>query len=197
MTDWLSRHLVAGALFMGMLLVVLLPVLGTVLPLALLLVLVQLPVYLLHQVEEHTGDRFRKWVNEQVFGGVEALHRESILWINLPGVWGVNLVSLYAACFVEIGWGLSAIYLPLVNAVPHILGGLVGRQSNPGLWTSVVLFVPVGGYALRVVSVEPGVGMVHHAAGLSVAVGIHLAIVVYARAMAACAAMGARVSSRK
>jgi hypothetical protein len=109
----------------------------------------------------------------------------------------VNLVSLYAACFVGIGWGLSAIYLPLVNAMPHILGGVMGRQYNPGLWTSLMLFVPVGGYALRVVSAEPGVKTVHHAVGLAVAVGIHIAIVVYARAMAASAATGARrVSSR-
>ena len=136
---WLYDHWVAAALCMAVILVLLIPVLAQTWDLAMVLIFAQLPCYMLHQVEEHTGDRFRTWVNKQVFGGVEALNRESVLWINLPGVWGIDILSLYAATFAGVGWGLSAVYLPLVNAVLHILGGIAQRSYNPGLWTSLLL----------------------------------------------------------
>ena len=57
-----------------------------------------------HQVEEHTGDRFRNFVNQKIFGGMEALNHAAVLWINLPGVWGVGLLSVYAATYLGMGW---------------------------------------------------------------------------------------------
>jgi hypothetical protein len=95
---------------------------GPALGLARLLTYAMLPVYMFHQVEEHTGDRFRIFVNEKVFGGVEALSHDSVLWISLPGVWGVGLLSVYAATFVGPGWGLSMVCLVLVNSVAHLVG---------------------------------------------------------------------------
>ncbi len=35
---------------------------------------------MLHQLEEHWGDRFRSYVNNTVFGGVEALTVADVLW---------------------------------------------------------------------------------------------------------------------
>src|SRR5437899_3075970 len=96
---WLYDHWVAAALYMGILLLLLIPVVAQSWGLAMVLIFAQLPCYMLHQVEEHTGDRFRTWVNQRVFGGVEALNRESVLWINLPGVWGIDILSIYAATF--------------------------------------------------------------------------------------------------
>jgi hypothetical protein len=179
MTRWLLAHWVAAALCMGLFLIALMPVLAACWTAALLLVFAQLPIYMLHQVEEHTGDRFRLFVNSVMFGGREALTPESVLVINLPGVWGVNLLSLYAASFLGIGWGLAGIYLTLVNGVSHIGATLGLRRYNPGLWTSLALFLPVGGLALYVVNAQPGVTWLHHAAGAGVAIAIHVAIVVY------------------
>ncbi|MFN7923239.1 MAG: HXXEE domain-containing protein [Bryobacteraceae bacterium] len=183
MQNWLVAHWVACAQVGGILLLLLAPLLGLVWTTALLLVFLQLPVYMLHQVEEHTGDRFRRFINQEVFGGKEALNPASILWINIPGVWGINLVSLYAATLAGIGWGLIGIYMTLVNGLVHILGAL-RKGYNPGLWTAIALFVPIGGYAWHAVSVSPGVTSLHHGAGLASAIVLHAAIVGYAKTSA-------------
>jgi hypothetical protein len=185
MERWLNEHWVPIALCAAILLTLLIPILALRWDLAWLLIYAMLPVYMFHQVEEHTGDRFREFVNRKVFGGVQALTPLAVLWINLPGVWGVGLLSLYAASFVAPGWGLSIVYLTLVNAVVHIAAALGFREYNPGLWTAICLFVPVGALALVKVSALPGVGRIHHAVGLVIGLGIHAAIIVYTRHRAA------------
>ncbi|HEY3743433.1 MAG TPA: HXXEE domain-containing protein [Bryobacteraceae bacterium] len=178
---WLVRYWVQAALTMGVVFTLLTPLIYATWSLPLFAIFIQLPTYLLHQVEEHTDDRFRIFVNRKVFGAVEALTPASIVWINLPGVWGVNIACLYAAHFAGIGWGLTGIYLTLVNAVVHVLAGIAQRAYNPGLWTGVILFLPVGGWAWMVLNAEPGVTRIHHLVGLTLAVLIHVAIVAYAK----------------
>jgi hypothetical protein len=180
----LYRNWVCAALCMGIFLFLLMPVLSLYWSTSLLLVFLQAPVYMIHQVEEHTGDRFREFVNRQMFGGVEALNPASILWINIPGVWGLSLISLYAAAFFGIGWGLASVYLVAVNAVGHIVGAAAKRTYNPGLYTSILLFVPASGAAFWVLASDPAVTAIHHVVGLAAAVAIHVAIVVYAKAQA-------------
>jgi len=185
MQQWLNRHWVGAALCMAVLLALLMPILAQKWPSAWLLIFAMSPAYMFHQVEEHTGDRFRVFVNQHVFHGVEALTPLAVLWINLPGVWGIGLFSIYAASFLSIGWGLSIVYLVLVNAVAHIVAAILWREYNPGLWTALILFVPLGTLALLQVARVPGVEGIHHAAGIAVAIGIHAAIVVYTRGKAA------------
>jgi len=178
---WLNRHWVAAALCMGIVLLLLAPVLRLAWEPALLLIFLQTPIYMLHQVEEHTGERFKHFVNEKVFGGLPVMTAESILWINIPGVWGVTLLSLYAAAFIGLGWGLAAVYLVLVNAVGHLAGSIATRAYNPGLWTSLALFLPVGGYALWCASANPTVTVTHHLTGLAIALAVHAAILIHAK----------------
>lgn len=185
MQEWLNRHWVAAALCTAISLTVLMPILAQRWPPAWLLIFAMLPIYMFHQVEEHTGDRFRVFVNQHVFHGLEALTPLAVLWINLPGVWGVGLLSIYAATFLNIGWGLSMVYLVLVNAVAHIVAAVLWREYNPGLWTALALFVPVGTLALFEIARVPGVEPIHHVAGLAVGIAIHAAIVVYTRGRAA------------
>ncbi len=185
MQQWLNRHWVAAALCMAIVLALLMPILAPHWPSAWLLIFAMLPAYMFHQVEEHTGDRFRVFVNQHVFQGVEALTPLAVLWINLPGVWGIGLFSIYAASFLTVGWGLSIVYLVLVNAVAHIVAGILWREYNPGLWTALILFVPLGTLALLQIARVQGVDHIHHAAGITVAIGIHAAIMVYTRGKAA------------
>lgn len=185
MQQWLYRHWVAAALCMAILQALLMPILAQQWRSAWLLIFAMLPAYMFHQVEEHTGDRFRVFVNQHVFQGIEALTPLAVLWINLPGVWGIGVFSIYAASFLSIGWGLSMIYLVLVNAVAHIVAAILWRAYNPGLWTALILFVPLGTLALLQFARVPGVDRIHHAAGITVAIGIHAAIVVYTRRTAA------------
>ena len=134
--SFLATHWVAGSLFMALALLLLLPAGIPGGDGAVLLVYLASPIYMLHQVEEHLGDRFRRYVNTVVFGGVEALSTSDVLVINLPGVWGINLAALYAAHFAGAGWGLVAGYMILINGVSHVAMALHLRGYNPGLVTA-------------------------------------------------------------
>lgn len=134
---------------------------------------------MLHQLEEHHDDRFRRSFNDVMAGGQEVLSAPAVVVVNVVGVWGVNLIALYLARFVDLG--LIAIYLPLVNAVVHILGAVVQRSYNPRLVTAMLLFLPFGVYALMVVSAVLGVTAADHVVGLACAILLHVTILVHVK----------------
>jgi hypothetical protein len=176
---WIFSNWMYAGLMIGLFLLALVPLLAGVWSLALLLVYLHGPGYMLHQVEEHAADRFRRFVNLHIGHGREALTTEAVVWINVPCVWGINLVALYLARFVEIGLGLIAVYAMLVNAVTHIVAAAVLRRYNPGLVSAVVLFLPLSLLTLWVLAQTPGVGALDHVIGAAVAVLIHVAIVIH------------------
>jgi hypothetical protein len=173
-TVWLARYWVKGALFTGVALIALVPLLFDAWWPQLLLIYLHSPGYMVHQVEEHTGDRFRTFINQRIFHGVEALTTVDVLWINLPGVWGLNMAALYLANFLSPELGLVAPYLMLVNAIAHLGMAAQTRGYNPGLWTSLAIFFPLGLVTLYVIPASPA----HHALGLGAAIAIHLLIAV-------------------
>lgn len=130
------------------------------------------PAYMAHQLEEHCGDRFRRFANMNFFHGRDALTKATVLWVNLPGVWGVNLAALYAAQNFGPGQGLAAPYLALVNACAHIAVAIGFRRYNPGLATAVLIFLPLGGWSLVTLPATAA----QHFCGLGIAVAIHAAI---------------------
>jgi hypothetical protein len=78
---------------------------------------------------------------------------------------------------LDLGFGLIAIYLTLINGLVHLAQAVRLRRYNPGLITAVILFLPVGGLALAAVMKSGSVTIGYHMLGLSSAVAIHLAIV--------------------
>lgn len=86
------------------------------------------------------------WVDGGVLAGVLLLVLSplAVIITNVPGVWGVIAASLDAASTVDLGWALVAVHLVLVNAVVHIVHGMVYRRDNPGLGTAIVVFLPLG-----------------------------------------------------
>lgn len=171
----LARHWVAAAGVSGVLLLALAPVLAARWSLPLLLIFLASPAYMLHQVEEHQGDRFRRFVNRMF--GCEVLTVRAVLVINLPGVWGVNLAALYAAAFAAPGDGLAAPYLMLVNAAAHAGAALRLRCYNPGLVTALCVLAPLGAATLALCPAS----LPQQAAGLVIAVAIHAAILLHLR----------------
>ncbi len=189
MTDW---NWPGAAAFCGAILLLLFPVVFLTAGWAISLVFLQLPLYMLHQLEEHAGDRFRLHVNEVIGGGLEVLSRPATFVINSLGVWGVDLLAIYLAAFVAPGWGLMAIYLPIVNALGHIGEGLVLRRYNPGLWTAVLLFVPVSGAALFLLSRGTSASHLMQFAGFAVALLVHAAIIVHVKSRKRALSAGSR-----
>lgn len=147
---WVLGNWSRAAMITALILIALSPILYQHLSLAQFLVFLQLPIYMIHQYEEHANGKFKIWVNQLMAGGREAMSDEAILVINIVGVWIVDLVSLYLCLYVHLVWGLIAIYLTLINGVIHIAGTLRFRSYNPGLWTSIVLFLPVSILAIRI-----------------------------------------------
>ena len=145
------------------------------------LVYLQLPIYMLHQYEEHAGDRFRLWVNNMLGHGQEVLTPIATFWINSLLVWVLDFVALYLACFVNLSLGLIAIYLPMLNAWGHIIPALIKKQYNPGLATSVIVFLPVGIFSTYLVSRAAGSVWQDHLLALGVAVAVHATIIAHVR----------------
>jgi len=52
------------------------------------------------------------------------------------------LASFYLAKYVALGLAFVPVYLGLVNAAAHVLTSVRLRTYNPGLYTSVLLFLP-------------------------------------------------------
>ena len=171
---WLTGHWVSAAGFMAAALLAVLPLLDAAYALPLVLIFAHSPGYMLHQVEEHAGDRFRSFVNQRMFGGRDALTVMAVLVINIPVVWGLNLAALYAAYLWGAGFGLVAPYAMLVNGVTHIGAAARFRSYNPGLVTSLVVFLPLSLWTIAAIG---PVGAGFHLAALGLAVLLHLLII--------------------
>ena len=169
---------VYGGFLAGLLLLALTPVLARDWPLALTSVFLAMPIYMLHQYEEHDADRFHRKINDLFGKGRDVLPSGAIFIINIPVVWGVN-ASSFALATTDLGWGLIALYTLVANAVVHIAQAAVTRAYNPGLITAIVLFLPLGIFgSLEVMHTAP-VSPMQQVIALLVAIGAHVAIQAY------------------
>jgi hypothetical protein len=184
-TNW-----VYGGALAGIVLACLTPVLTAGWPLWLKLTYLHLPAYMLHQLEEHDADRFRRFFNETLGHGREILSPTIVFVINVPGVWGIIAAALALARFGDAGWALIAVYLLLVNAIVHLLHATAFRRYNPGLITAVTVFLPLSFATMRPLHHEGADLWRFHALGLGAALALHAAIAWWVSR--APAALGAR-----
>ncbi|MGC2661224.1 MAG: HXXEE domain-containing protein [Bryobacteraceae bacterium] len=143
-----------------------------------------LPVYMIHQYEEHDNDRFRLVLNRTVGHGRDVLSPLAVFIINVPGVWGIIWLSILLTVFINGGFALIALYLLLVNALAHIVQALRLREYNPGLVSAIVLFLPLGIYGLIEVQRSGDGTVAMHLTGLFVAIAIHAAILIHVKRQA-------------
>jgi hypothetical protein len=108
-------------------------------------------IYMLHQVEEHLWPGgFRQYANAHVF------HSGNDDWpVGMGGVAFVNVgivwlpIAAAALAPVSLRWlGLVWIGGTLVNGIIHVVTTIRFRGYNPGLATSLVLFLPFTIWAL-------------------------------------------------
>lgn len=142
------------------------------------LVYCALVVYMLHQYEEHDADRFRRFVNATVAKGRAGLSEADVFMVNIVGVWGGLAGVLWLTARADAGWAVIAGWLLLINAVIHIAQGIVMRRPNPGLWTAILLFVPLGTWILLATRMQ-ATGA-EQALAVVLVVALHAAIVLRA-----------------
>ena len=175
-SEWFLHNWSRAALPMAVVLLALAPLLLDALGLAVWLVYLQLPVYMLHQYEEHANGAFKAAVNGMRTDGREPFTDTNLLWINVGLVWGTFIVLLYAARYIDLALGLVAPYGMLLNGLLHTRVALARRRTNPGLWTSLVLFLPVGAGSIYWIGQLAGASMGEHLLGLAGGIGLHLIV---------------------
>lgn len=98
--------------------------------------LINIPLYFLHQTEEHLWPGgFKHYVNTVVNKlpeGEEKLTDEKIFWINILLVW-IAFLIFGALSFWNIGFGLVLIIFSIINCLTHVGMALRKRAWNPGL----------------------------------------------------------------
>ena len=110
-----------------------------------------LVIYFLHQIEEHLWPGgFRQFTDAHLFRSGDdnwPVNIDGVALVNTAYVW---LPVALAAIFPQsLRWvGLGWIGLTLINGVIHIVTTLRLRLYNPGVVTSIVLFLPFTIYAL-------------------------------------------------
>lgn len=182
MFERLIANWVYGGALAALLLLGLSPILLQHWPAALVATFLLLPAYMLHQYEEHDGDRFRAFFNRTLGKGLEVLSPLAVFVTNVPGVWGVIALSLYGAVALAPGMAMIAVYLVLLNALVHIVHSIIFRCYNPGLATAVSVFLPLGGVTLWLLQRSGAGALRYHVVGLVSAVLIHAAILVHVQA---------------
>ena len=175
----LIANWVYGGFLAGLLLLLLAPVLVHSWAAPLVATFLCLPVYMLHQYEEHDNDRFRLFVNQKIGKGRVGLSPLAVFVINVPGVWGLVGMALALAATVNVGFGLVAVYLVILNGLIHVVQAVISRGYNPGLGTAIALFIPLGGYGIAAIHQAGGAGFLMHMTGAVAAIGIHVAIIVH------------------
>jgi hypothetical protein len=104
-----------------------------------------LVIYMLHQTEEHLWPGgFRQFANARVFKSGNddwPVTEGGVALVNIGYVW---LPILFAALFPgPLRWlGLGWVGLTLINGITHIVSSIRFKVYNPGLVTSVLLFLP-------------------------------------------------------
>jgi hypothetical protein len=179
MLQRLIDNWVYGGFLAGLMLLALAPTISSGWPWAMTAVFLALPIYIMHQYEEHDADRFRAKINEMIGRGRNVLPVSAVFVINVPLAWGLNALAFGLAATTGIGWGLMALYLMLANGVVHIVQAVVTRGYNPGLVTSIVLFLPLGVLGSWAVYGTGAVTLTQQIVAIAIAILIHVAILAY------------------
>jgi hypothetical protein len=178
---WAINNWAIASLPIGILLLLLGPFIYEGIGFEAFLVFLLLPVYMFHQYEEHAHGEFKIFVNNLVGKGKEVLSDKAIFWINILAVWLVSLVGLYLSVYVSLAAGLAIGYLTVLNGFTHVVMGIIRRSYNPGFWTSLLVFLPLGGFTLYAITRASNAGIIQHVIGLGFAILIHAILIIYIR----------------
>lgn len=113
-----------------------------------------LPTYMLHQFEEHyldfKGERYafqKFFCNFLGYKNIDECpgDKEFIFSVNVPGLYIAGILAGLLNNIKPIVAGSFAAVI-LLNALVHIFASIKKKTYNPGLITSIILFLPVSLY---------------------------------------------------
>lgn len=183
MFNWLYNHWAKISLLLAIVMTLLVYILITPGNFLLFLIWIQLPIYLLHQFEEHNWNGFKNYVNRSVFkveDGDFPLNDKIIFWINIPIIW-IIIPTFSALSSVNILYGLWIPYFAVLNSLTHVVVSIRNKEYNPGLIVSLILGIPVGIYTLTVFYSEINVPIIVSTISVLFAVLLHLMVFGYIR----------------
>lgn len=117
--------------------------------------ILMLIAYIIHQYEEHWIDLFGNYYSFYTFNNnfilgnlgqpdspIKPLSKEAIFVINTSLVWLVGFLSIWQSP-KKLFPLIAMASIIVVNGVVHIIASMVTFEYNPGLVTSIVIFVPI------------------------------------------------------
>ncbi len=151
MNNWLYKNWAKLCIILSIILAIIILLVVKTNNILLFLIWIQIPIYLLHQFEEHSWPGgFKNFVNKEIFNvevGEYPLNDINIFWINVPIIW--VLMPIFASLsYVNLFFGLWIPYFAVFNSLTHVIGAVIKHKYNPGLFVSVVLGIPVAIYTL-------------------------------------------------
>lgn len=106
--------------------------------------LLNIPLYLFHQFEEHYWPGgFKNYMNHVIYklpANEESLTDIKVFWINIIFVW-VAFIIFGILSFYNIGFGLLIVIFSIINCLTHIVQGIKRRERNPGLVMASIQFL--------------------------------------------------------
>jgi hypothetical protein len=147
----------------------------------LFLIWIQIPIYLLHQFEEHSWPGgFKKFFNQEIFNvetGDYPLNNKNISWINVPIIW--IIMPIFATLsYLNLFFGLWIPFFAVFNSSTHVIAAIIKRKYNPGLFVSTVLGIPVATYTLWLFYTLIDVPLIITLLSILAVLLLHLAIII-------------------
>jgi hypothetical protein len=183
MLSWLYKNWAKLSVLLAIILTIFIIIFIKSENIVLFLIWIQIPIYLLHQFEEHVWNGFKNYINKKVFKVQEGnfpLNEKNIFWINIPIIW--ILMPIFAGLSsINIMLGLWIPYFAVFNSLSHVIFSVRNREYNPGLIVSLILGIPVGIYALIVFYSYITVPVIISIVSIFFAVLLHIIIFAYIR----------------
>jgi len=183
MTNWLYKNWAKLSVLLAIAITLLVIYFIKLENIVLFLIWIQIPIYLLHQFEEHARNGFKNYINKKVFQvqeGEYPLNDKNIFWINIPIIW--ILMPIFAGLSsVNIMFGLWIPYFAVFNSLSHVIFSIRNREYNPGLIVSLILGIPVGIYALIIFYSHIAVPVITSIISIFFAILLHIVVFGYIR----------------
>ncbi len=183
MTNWLYKNWAKLSVLLAIAVTLLVIYFIKLENIVLFLIWMQIPIYLLHQFEEHAWNGFKNYINKKVFqvqDGDYPLNDKNIFWINIPIIWILMPIFAGLSSF-NIMFGLWIPYFAVLNSLSHVIFSIRNREYNPGLIVSLILGIPVGIYALIIFYSYIAVPAINSIISIFFAILLHVVIFGYIR----------------